>query len=456
MELVPDVARSWEVLDGGRKYVFHLRNDVYWSDGVQVTAEDFEFSWKRTLDPAGDQRWFVYLLDIKNALAYYRGEITNLNLVGVRALDEFTLAVELEGPTSYFPYLTAFIATIPMPRHVVETYGDAWAELDHNVTNGPFRLVSWERGESLVLERNPTYHGLFTGNVKQVECAFLSGQTTRFLQSYQEDKLDICIGLPFAELASARQRFAGDYVSGPWMSTNFLGFDVSRLPFNDRRVRRAFAMATDRKMLADVILRGYAFPAVGGLVPPDMPGHSQGISLPYDPETARRILVEAGYSDGHGFPSIECLTRDDPGHDLASEYLQAQWLEILGVKINWKQIRWGSFYDLMIEEAPHMWMVSWYGDYPDPDNILRVPWWLSFGGWEDHTYTRLVEGARRVMDQAERMRMYQEADKILVEEAAHLPLWYGRFHMLVKPWVKKLFTSPLKWWSWKDIIIEEH
>ncbi len=456
MELVPDVARSWDVLDGGRKYVFHLRSDVYWSDGVQLTAHDFEYSWKRTLEPTGDQRWFVYLLDIKNAMAYHQGEITDSNLVGVRALDDFTLAVELEGPTSYLPYLLAFVAGYPMPRHVVEAHGDAWAEMEHVVTNGPFRLVSWERGESLVLERNPTYHGLFTGNVQGVVCAFLSGQSTKFLQSYQEDKLDICIGLPFAELASARQRFAGDYVSGPWMSTNFLGFDVSRPPFNDRRVRRAFALGTDRETLADVILRGYAFPATGGFVPPEIPGHSPDISLPYDPETARRVLADAGYPGGRGFPVIECLTRDDPGHDFAGDFLQAQWLETLGIKINWQQIKWANFYDLMIEEAPHLWMVSWYGDYPDPDNILRIPWWLSFGGWENHTYIKLVEGARRVMDQEERMRMYREADKILVEEAVLLPLWYGRFHMLVKPWVKKLFTSPLKWWSWKDIIIEDH
>ena len=456
MELVPDVARSWEVLDGGRKYIFHLRDDVYWSDGVRVTAHDFEYSWKRLLDPEGTQRWHHFLFDIKGAEAFYKGKVANSKLAGVSVLDEFTLAVELEGPTSYFPYLLAFVSGFPMPRHVVEVVGDAWGEIENFVTNGPFRLVSWERGESLVLERNPTYHGLFTGNVQRVVCSFLAGQTTRFLQSYQEDALDICIGLPFADLASARQRFAGDYVSGPWISTNFLGFDVTRPPFNDRRVRRAFAMATDREMLADVILRGYAFPATGGQVPPDMPGHSPGINLRYDPETARRLLVEAGYPDGQSLPVIECLTRDDPGHDLASEFLEAQWLEILGVKIHWKQIKMGSFYDSMAEEAPHMWMLSWYGDYPDPDDILRIPWWIGFGGWKNHNYTSLVEGARRVMDQAERMRMYQAADKILIEEAALQPLWYGRFHMLIKPWVKKLFTSPLKWWLWKDIIIEEH
>ncbi len=456
MEVVPDVARSWEVLDGGRKYVFHLRSDVYWSDGMQVTAGDFEYSWKRLLDPAGTQRWQVYLFDIKNAMAYYQGEITDANLVGVRALDDFTLSVELEGPTSYLPYLLAFVAGYPMPRHVVQAHGDTWAEMDNIVTNGPFRLVSWERGERLVLERNPTYHGHLTGNVEQVECMFLSGQTMRFLQSYKDNNLDIYDWLPIAEFASSRQLFAGDYVSGSCMSTDFFGFDVSRPPFSDERVRCALALATDRETLADVILRGYAFPATGGFVPPEIPGHSPDIGLPYDPEAARRVLAEAGYPCGRDFPIIECLIRDDPGHDLACEYLQAKWLEILGIEINWKQIKWGSFYDLLSKEAPHMWMVSWFADYPDPDNILRVPWWLSFGGWENHTYTRLVERARRVMDQAERMRMYREADKILIEEAALLPLWYGRFHMLVKPWVKKLFTSPLKWWSWKDIIIEDH
>jgi oligopeptide transport system substrate-binding protein len=456
MEVVPDVARSWEVFEGGRKYIFHLRSDVYWSDGVQVTAQDFEYSWKRLLDPAGTQRWHIYLLDIMNAMAYQRGEVSDTNLVGVRALDDFTLSVELEGPTGYLLYLLAFVAGYPMPRHVVEVYGDAWAEAENIVTNGPFRLVSWEPGETLVLERNPTYHGRITGNVEQVECAFVSGQPTRFLQSYQENSLDIYDWLPLAEFATARQLFAGDYVSGPCMSTNFFGFDVSRPPFNDRRVRRALAMATDRETLADVILRGYVFPATGGFVPSEIPGHSPDISLPYDPETAQLVLAEAGYPGGRGFPVIECLIRDDPGHDLACEHLKEQWSEILGIEMNWKQIKWGSFYDLLTEKTPPMWLVSWFADYPDPDNILRVPWWLSFGGWENPTYTRLVEGARRVMDQAERMRMYQEADKILVDEAALLPLWYGRFHMLVKPWVKKLFTSPLKWWSWKDIIIEEH
>jgi ABC-type oligopeptide transport system substrate-binding subunit len=435
--------------------VFHLRNDARWSDGVPVTAQDFEYAWKRLLDPA-DRRWHIFLLDIKHARDYHRGLISNPELLGVRALDDFTLAVELEGPTSYFPYLMAFLAGYPMPQHIVEVHGDAWAELDNLVTNGPFRLVSWKGGESLVLERNPTYHGRFTGNLQRVECSFLSGQPTKFLQMYEEHNLDICGGLPLAVFAGARQRFAGEYLSGPWMCTDFLGFDVSRRPFHDRRVRRAFSLATDRETLADVILRGYAFPATGGLLPPGMTGHSSGIGLPYDPEAARNLLAEAGYPGGRGFPAIDCLARDDPGHDLACKYLQALWWENLGVEINWNKIEWASFYDLMVRGTPHLWMVGWYADYPDPDDVLRVQWWLGFGGWQNEFFNKMVEDARRVMDQAERMRMYQQADRILIEEVPVLPLSYGCFHMLVKPWVRNLFTSPLKWWSWKDVIIEDH
>lgn len=455
MSLVPDAARSWEVLDGGRKYVFHLRDDVRWSDGVQVTARDYEFAWKRPLDPAKRWRGVGLLFDIQGARAYHQGEVTDPDQVGVRALDEFTLAVELEGPTSYFPYLLNFSPMYPVPRHVVQAFGEAWTEVDHIVTNGPFRLAAYEPGESMVLERNPTYHGRFTGNLERVECTFLSGQAARFLYMYEEHSLNICTGLPPAEMGRARQRYAGEYVSGPWLSINFIGFDVSRPPFDDLRVRRAFTLATDQEALAHVALSGYAFPATGGLVPPGMPGHSPGIGLPYDPEAARHLLAEAGYPGGRGFPAIDCLARDDPGHDLLCEYLGTQWLETLGVDLAWKQIEWGSFPDRMSQVTPHMWMVGWWVDYPDPDDFLRVLWWFP-PGWQNAAYDRLVEDARRVMDQEERMRMYRQADRILVEEAPLLPLCYARLHMLVKPWVRRYLTSPQRWWYWKDVIIEPH
>jgi oligopeptide transport system substrate-binding protein len=455
MGVVPNVAHSWQMLDGGCKYVFHLRHDVCWSDGVQVTAEDFEYACKRALEPARAWRAASLLYDIQGASAYHQGLVADPDRVGVRAVDKFTLVVELDGPTSYFPYVLAFTPMFPVPRHVVKVHGEAWTDLDHIVTNGPFRLAAWEPGESMVLERNPTYHGRFLGNLQRVECSFLSGQPARFLQMYEDDRLDIFSDLPPAEMNRARQRYAGEYVSGPRLSIDFIGFDVRRPPFDDLRVRRAFTLATDRETLADITLRGYAFPATGGFVPPGMPGHSPGIGLPYDPEEARYLLAEAGYPDGCGFPSIECVVRDDPGHDLLCEYLAAQWLESLGVEITWQEIEWARFSHRMSEQTPHIWMVGYWADYPDPDDYLRVLWWLP-PGWQNEAYHRLVEDARRAMDQGKRMQLYQQADRILIEEAPVLPLCYARFHMLVKPWVRKYLTSPLRWWFWKDVIIEPH
>jgi oligopeptide transport system substrate-binding protein len=470
MDVVPDVARSWEMLEGGRKYVFHLRDDVRWSDGTPVTAGDFRYAWKRVLDPATGSPVASLLYDVKGARAFHRGACPDgstgsprwpaegegeVGGLGVRALDEVTLAVELEEPTGYFPYLLACGATYPVPRHVVEPHGEAWTEPGNIVTNGPFRLEAWQRGESMVLVRNPDYHGRFRGNVQWVELAF--GERLAGLEMYEADRLDILnlMGFPSSERDRVRQRHAGEYISIPLLRTSYVGFDVSRPPFDDPRVRRAFALATDKETLVDVVLRGYAAPATGGFIPPGMPGHSAGIGLPYDPDQARQLLAEAGYPDGDGFPVVEALSSHGE-IALQSEYLQAQWQESLGVEIMWETMEFGMLFDRLRREPPYMFLRGWIADYPDPDNFLRAGPVRRSTGWQNATYDRLVEEARRVMDQGERMRLYGQADRILVEQAPILPLLDGRFHLLVKPWVRKFLTSAITAWFWKDVIIEPH
>jgi ABC-type transport system substrate-binding protein len=204
-----------------------------------------------------------------------------------------------------------------------------------------------------------------------------------------------------------------------------------------------------------VTLKGYVFPATGGMVPPGMPGYSHAIGHPYDPEYARILLKESGYKSDQDFPQVTCLLRNDPGHDLMREYLEAQWQEVLGIEIKWEEVTIENFPERMNKGNPHMWLTGWWGDYPDPDDFLRVQWWTP-AGWKNKTFNRLVESARRAIDQEERLRMYQQADRLLVAEAPLLPLCYGRFNMLVKPWVSWFPTSAQKWWFWKDVIIEPH
>jgi len=451
-DVVPDVARSWEVLEGGRRYVFHLRDDVRWSDGTSVTARDFEYAWRRLLDPAIGSPNASLLYDVRGARAFHQGTLFDPDRVGVWAADDNTLVVELERPTGYFLHLLTHSATYAVPLHVVEAHGESWTDVESIVTNGPFQLRVWRRGQSMVLVRNSQYHGQFTGNLQQVE-VFLLWKSPAQLKMYEADGLDVLLswGLPQPLEERSRQRHAADWLSLPYPRTFGVVFDVTRPPFDDVRVRRAFVLATDRETLAGVATAGINSPATGGMVPHVIPGHSPAIGLPYDPQQARQLLAQAGYPGSRGFPVVNAVARPDSIHYIA--YLQRQWRDNLGADIPWKIGEWSMF--LNPGELPHLWLAGWAVVYPDPDSFLRICSPSRFG-WQNEVYDRLVEQARRLTDQAERMKLYEQADKILIQEAVILPTVYGQATLLVKPWVTKLPAATVGWWLWKDVIIEPH
>jgi ABC-type oligopeptide transport system substrate-binding subunit len=272
---------------------------------------------------------------------------------------------------------------------------------------------------------------------------------------YEDDALDVLRleGLPPAELDRARRRHADEYVSIPKLGTYYLAFIVSKPPFDDARVRRALVLATDREASAEAFGGGTEFPAMGGLIPQGMPGHSAEIAMPYDSEHARRLLAEAGYPDGSGFPTVRLLVW--PESERLADHLQAQWREVLGIDIKWEAIEFEAYLNAIEAGSRHIFLTGWSADYPDPDNFLRVGLRFPDSGWRSKAYDVLVEEARRITDQRKRMKLYQEADSILMEDAAILPLAYSRLHFLVKPWAKlPVSSSDTKFW--KDVIIEPH
>jgi oligopeptide transport system substrate-binding protein len=448
-------------VERGRRYVFHLRDDVHWSDEVPVTAEDFEYAWKRVLDPATGAQYPELLYDVRGAAAYHQGEAPDPETIGVCALDDTTLLVDLEGPTGYFPQLLTCEATFPVPRHVVERHGATWAMPANIVTNGPFALVEWRRDESLVLVRSRHHGGAGGGNVERVEVALIERGTWREQAAlYEADELDVMYSssLRAEQRDQLRRRYADQFISISQLVTIYVGFHVDRLPFDNARVRRALTLATDREFLAGITLGGYDLPATGGFVPPGMPGHSPGIGLPYDPEQARRLMAKVGYPGGRGFPALRGFMPTRSSRMIAlAEYLRAQWQRELGVEVDWEHVPASEFWDKAQWDQHHLHLIGWLADYPDPDNFLR----LGFGGertaWRSEKYDRLVARARRLLNQGERMSLYRRADRILIEEAPCLPLAYLQSHMLVKPWVKGPTLSASGYWSWwKDAIIEPH
>ncbi len=455
MDVIPDVAQSWEVSGGGRQYIFRLRDDVRWSDGTRVTAADFEYAWKRVLNPATDSPAARLLYDIKGARAFHHGDASAQNDPAVQALDSDTLVVALEEPAAYFLHLVALCPYYPVPRHVVHHYGSAWTELGNLVTNGPFLLEAWQRGESIALVRNPQYHGSFGGNVQRVELSTVADLSAHW-EMYESDRTDVTslFWVPDALRDRARQVHAGEYVSLPQLSTEYVAFDVTQPPFDDPQVRQALVLATDRETLAHQVAGGSFFPANGGFVPPGMPGHSPGIGLLFDPNQGRELLAQAGYPGGRGFPAVELLTnrwREPHGH-----YLEAQWRQNLGVRIPCRVMDWATLLQRLNAQQIRLSLTSWLADYADPDSFLRTSPVRRYTQWRNEAYDRFVEQAGRSRDHGERMKLYGQADRILVEEAAIMPLVYGRTQLLVKPWVSKLPTTPIKAWFWKDVVIEPH
>jgi ABC-type oligopeptide transport system substrate-binding subunit len=373
----------------------------------------------------------------------------------VQAVDQGTLSVELEAPTSYFPLLLATATAFPVPRHVVDAHGEDWTRAENIVANGPFDLEVCQPGKSMTLTRNLHFRGPFAGNVQRVE--LFTGLDSPEAQSlYQSDGLDVLpLWLrPGPEMDRVRQRHADDYLSGPSLCTHYIGFDVSRPPFNDHRVRRAFVLATDKEALVNTVMGGYVFPATGGFVPPGLPGHSPEIGLPYHPDQARQLLAQAGYPQGRGFPAVEGLTI--LGTEPMVAYLTAQWYENLGVNVTWQTINVATMISRVNKAPPQILRNAWFADYPDPDNFLRTAWIRRQVRWQNTAYESLVAQAQRATDQGERIDLYRHADKILIEEAAIMPYLYEREHLLVKPWVSRYPMSPMNQWFWKDVIIEPH
>jgi oligopeptide transport system substrate-binding protein len=423
-DVMPAVARAWEIQENGRKYTFHLREDVFWSDGSLVKAEDFEFAWKRSS--------------------------AHKSFHSIYAADESTLMVELDRPISYFLNLLNKPHYYPVPRTVVEKYGDAWTRPENIISNGAYLLESWQHEKTLVLTQNPSYYGRIRGNVKRIELEVRNPSTDQAIL-YRDDQFDMIAVEP--EVEYIRTQSPDELLVVPRLGTWFVRLNISRAPLNNPLVRQALAMAIDKEKLVTEMQRGLSTPAYGGLLPPSFPGHRSEIGLPFDPEKARRFIVQAGYPDGRGFPELSLGTH--AYRENLANYLCMQWQDHLNLKIGLNTYPFTS----TAEAIKHpLSLNGWVADYTDPASFLldahEAVWtWLS------EKYTDLVRRTEQIIDRQERIRQFQEAENVLINEANLIPLFYTLRHWMIKPWVK-LYTPPYLltdlFINFKDVVIEPH
>lgn len=426
-QAVPGVAERWEMSEDGKTYTFHLRPNAKWSDGEPLTAEDFVRSWKRTLSPETGSQYSYQLFPIKNAREFAEGRVTDFSEVGVRAVDARTLVVELENPTPYFIQLCAFPTLHPLPVRVIEKHGDDWVKPGKIVNNGAYVLESWRINDKIRLRKNPHYWDRDNVALETIDVLPIADANVAF-NFYASGLADLVMdkGLaPPALLDDLKKR--EDFHAAPFLGIYFLRFNCVKGPFADERVRRAFSLAVDKTRIVEKITRAGELPAPG-FVPPGIPGYEGTAGLGYDPEAARKLLAEAGFPGGEGFPNATYLYSKSELNEAIAVELQGMWREKLGVTVNLARQEWKVYLNSMSLLDYDIARSSWVGDYPDPNTFLDM--FVTGGGnnrtgWSSAEYDGLIAEAARELDPARRFGILRRAEDLLVKGAVPIcPVFY--------------------------------
>ncbi len=423
----PGVAERWELSADKRTYTFHLRREARWSNGDAVTARDFVRSWQRTLSPATGSEYAYQLHYLHNAKAYSEGTLSDFAQVGVTAPDDFTVVATLDNPTPFFLDLCAFTTLLPVHLPTVEKYGDDWLKPAHIVSNGPYVLTDWRINDRVRLKKNPHYWNRAAVAMETIDVLPINNANTAF-NFYDSGEADLMMdkGLaPPGLLTELRQR--PDFHSSPFLGNYFLRFNATRPPFNDPRVRRAFALVVDRERLVTKITRAGEVPAFS-LVPPGTAGYQPPEGLKPDREEARRLLAAAGFPDGKGFPLIHYLYSESELNQAIAVELQDMWRSALGVSVSLGRQEWKVYLRSMSALDYDIARSSWVGDYNDPNTFLDM--FVTDGGnnrtgWSDPAYDQLIAEAARTADEQKRFDIFRKAESLLIREAAPIcPLYF--------------------------------
>jgi oligopeptide transport system substrate-binding protein len=455
LEPAPDIAERWEIGNDGRTYTFYLRPEVKFHDGRPVTAADFKYSWERACAPqTGSATAATYLNDIVGVGEVLAGQTAEIS--GVKVIDDHTLEVAIDAPKAYFlsklTYPTAFV----VDKDNVAAGGGWWRSPNGT---GPFKLRQWQQGELLVLERNELYYGE-VAKVSQVVFKLWSGIP---INMYETGDIDVAgVGSNYIEkVTDETGPFYLDLSIVPELSFYYIGFNTAEPPFDDVDIRRAFSMAIDKEKLISLVFKGTMQPAYG-ILPPGMPGYNQDlIGLDYDLAAAKALIADSSYGDVSNLPPITVTTLGWGG-GISSE-LEAvvyQWRQNLGVEVTVRQLEPERFFYHLSEETDQMFYTGWIADYPHPQNFLDILFHSgadnNYGQYSNAEFDTLLEAAGVEPDRETSLGLYQQAEQLMVDDAACIPLAFGRNYVLIKPYVKGYELNPMGFAMLNGVSVETH
>ena len=430
-------AESWSVSEDGKEYIFNINKNARWSNGEPVTANDFVWSWKRILTASLGSQYPDMLYYLVGAYEYHNGLTDDFSEVGVKAIDQKTLKVNLKNPTPFFLGLLSHYSTWPVHKETVLKYGDIddrngeWTRPGNFVCNGPFQLKSWELNNKIVVEKNPYYYDASIVKLNEIHYYPVSNVMTED-RMFRAGQLHLTSTLPSQKCPIYIEENPNLRID-PYMGTYFYRINTNHEALKDVRVRKALAYSIDRELLVNKVTKCGQIPAYS-FTPPGSNGYEPKTQIPFDPELAKSLLEDAGYSDENPFPKLEILFNTNEDHRKIALAIQQMWQVNLGIEIELVNQDWKVYLNREMIGDFQISRAGWIGDYEDPNtflDLMRPNRGNNKTGWENKEYDQLVEKANTINNQSERYEMLYRAEEILIDNMPIIPLYtYVRSYQL--------------------------
>ncbi len=457
LNIIPGVAQTWDISADGLVYTFHLNPAAKWSNGDVITATDFVESYRRILTPSLAAEYAYMLYHVVGAEEYHTGQLDDFAQTGFQALDEHTLQLTLKARTPFLLHAMNHYAWYPVPVKVVaehggmDTRGTRWTRPENFVGNGPFVLKEWLPNRKIVVERSDTYWDKEMVKLDQIHFYPIESLDTEE-RMFRTGQLDITNEVPLSKIPTYQQERPDDIEIAPYNGVYFYRFNVTRAPLDDVRVRKALALSIDREALVTKVTLANEIPAYN-VVPPDLLTYQSEHKFAADLEEARRLLAEAGYPNGEGFPAIDVLYNSSEKHKIIAEAIQQMWRQNLGINIGLYNQEWKVYLDAQDELDYFICRSGWIADYVDPHVFLDL--WKSGGGnndtgWSSAAYDALLDSALNAPDDTARFAIYNQMEQILIDEMPIMPIYhYTRARLINRARVTAYHSTPLDNYPWK-------
>lgn len=456
----PGMAEFWETSIDHLTYRFILRKDARWSNGDPLTAADFVYSWQRMLSPELGSEYAYMLFCIKNAERYHTRELTDFTKVGVTAVSPYILEVTLNCPTPFFLSVLTHFSMFPVHRPTLEKHGayrrgSKWTRPENYVGNGPFILKKWIMNKIIVVEKNPLYWDASQVRLKEIHFYPVDNIATEE-RMFRAGQLHITNTVPSEKIGEYRKNDPELIHIVPYLGTYYYIFNTLKAPFNDLRVRRAFAMSIDRKKIVEKVTKGGQLPAFA-FTPPNIGGYIPQAHVPYDLEAARKLLAQAGYPQGEKFPAVAILYNTSEGHRKIAVAIQQMWKTALNVEVTLINQDWKVYLSSRKTKDFEIARAGWIGDYADPKTFLDM-FVTGHGnnhtGWSDPRYDAIVTEANCMPDIQKRLALFQQAEKMIVDQAPVLPIYTYTNASLISSDVKGWYPNILDHHPYKHVYLE--